>query len=294
MTQQPGGRRNRVLPALLIGGGAWYFLEYTGPVLVGVEINTLSLLPATLLVMSGAAILSDGLWALGNILDKKSAKTATGLKGTAGWVESLDEIQHDLIDEGWGPYWGTFKGKEIMAEIGSNSVVVGTTGSGKGVGMVQNNILSIRGSKAVPDFKGENACITARVLRERGEDVYILNIGGVFTDILGESAYYNPLCLIADSFWRRGGLQDISDDIHEIGKQLDPEPVEHDDQNGHKYFKDGSRNLIGFAIQMCILIDGYNATLGDVAALLNDKQRLLQHAKWACGRLELSKEQEQA
>lgn len=292
MAEQRDRKENRIIPALIIGAGAWALLDYTGPVMVGVEINIFSILPAIFLVASGAAILSDSLWALGNVLDEKSAKTATGLKGTAGWVESLDEIQHDLIKEGWGPYWGMFEGKEVMSEIGSNSLVVGTTGSGKGVCEVQPNILSIHGSKAIPDFKGENACITSRVLRERGEDVYILNIGGIFTDILGESAYYNPLCLIADSFWQRGGLQDISDDIHEIGKQLDPEPVEHS-QDGNKYFRNGSRNLIGFAIQMCILINGYNATLGDVAAMLNDKQSLLRHAKWACGRLEQSKDQEQ-
>lgn len=290
MAEQRNRKENRTLPSLIIGGGALYLLQYTGPIIVGVEINGLSAFIAMFFIMSCAALLSDAFWYLAKELDEKSATTATGLKGTAGWVESLDEIRHDLIKEGWGPYWGMFQGKEVMAEIGSNSVVVGTTGSGKGVGMVQNNILTIHGSKVVSDMKGENACITAGVLRERGENVFCLNIGGVFEDILGKSAYYNPLCLIADNFWRSGGLQDVSDDVHEIGKQLDPEPVE-SDQNGNRYFRNGSRNLTGFAIQMCILTNGYDATLGDVAAMLNDKHRLLRHAKWACGRLEQSGEQ---
>lgn len=292
---QRNRKKSRFIPALLIGGGAWYVMEYyTGPLIVGAQINPWSILPALFIAMSVASAGEDLFWWLGNVLDRQSAQTPEGHKGTANWVKSLDEIKHDLINEGWGPYWGTFHGDEVMSEIGSNSVVVGTTGSGKGVGMVQNNILTIRGSKVISDMKGENACITARTLKERGEDVYFLNIGGMFTDILGETAFYNPLCLIADNFWRAGGLQDISDDVHEIGKQLDPEPVETDDQNDNKYFRNGSRNLIGFALQMAIQIDGYMATLGDVAVMLNDKQSLLRHAKWACGRLEQSTDGETA
>ncbi|MBL4787281.1 MAG: type IV secretory system conjugative DNA transfer family protein [Cohaesibacteraceae bacterium] len=278
--------QTRILPAVLLGSGSLYALSFTGPVLHGAVINGYALIACCFLIVAGAAFLSDGLWYLGNVLDRKSAQIPTGQKGTSDWVQSREEIAHDLIANDWGPYWGTFKGKEIIADIGSNSVIIGTTGSGKGVGMVQPNILTIRGSKIIPDFKGENAAIMARVLRERGENVFCLNIGEVFTDILGETAYYNPLCLIADNYNRPGGLQDITDDVHEICKQLDPEPVGSDDENGNKYFRNGSRGLIGFAIQMCILVDGYNATLGDVAAMLNDKQSLLRHAKWACGRLE--------
>ena len=279
-------RQSRILPAVLLGSGSLYALSFTGPVLQGVVINGYALIACCFLIVSGAAFLSEGLWYLGNVLDRKSAQIPTGQKGTSDWVQTREEIADDLIANDWGPYWGKFNGRGIIADIGSNSVVIGTTGSGKGVGMVQPNILTIRGSKIIPDFKGENAAIMARVLRERGENVYCLNIGEVFTDILGETAYYNPLCLIADNYNRPRGLQDISDDVHEVCKQLDPEPVGSDNQNGNQYFRNGSRGLIGFAMQMCILVDGYNATLGDVAAMLNDKQSLLRHAKWACGRLE--------
>lgn len=287
MSQQTGRRRNRLLPATLIGGGTVYLLQnYTGPLVVGAYINPVAILPALFLTMSIAAVGEDFFWWLGTHFDLKAANTATGQKGTARFVESLDEIRHELIEEGWGPYWGTFKGNEIMSPVGSNSTILGTTGSGKGVGMVQMNGLTIHGSKLFSDFKSENACILARTLRERGEQVRILNLGNINTDILGESDYYNPLVLIADGYLRPDGLMDISADVHEFNLVLNPEPVGEVSEDGDKYFRDGSRNLAGFAIQMCVLLKGHDATLGEVTSMLKDKNALLKHAQWACGRLE--------
>lgn len=291
MSQQQGRRRNRLLPALVLGGGSWYLLQnFTGPLVVGALINPLAVLPALFVVMSVAGVAEDFFWWLGNAVDRLSALTATGLKGTAGFIESLDEIRHDLIEEDWGPYWGMFKGEEIIAEVGSNSTIFGPTGTGKGVTMVQTNIMTIPGSKLISDFKSENACITARVLRERGENVRILNIGDVNTEILGKTDYYNPLVLIADLFLTEGGLRDVSEDTDEMCKQLDRDPVEYGGANNEEYWKNGSRNLIGFGIQDSVLVKGHNATLGDVSALLQDKNALLKSALWACGRLEQSEE----
>lgn len=289
-----GGRKqNRILPALIIGIGAYNLLQHTGPIIVGVEVNGLSVLVAGFLLTSGAALLSDGFWYLGNVFERVSARTAMGLKGTASWVKSLHEIRDDLMLEGWGPYWGTFRGKEVMADFASNALTVGTAGSGKWVGVVQPTILSIHESKTIIDFKSELSCCLARVLRERGEIVHNLNIGDVNTDLLGPSAEYNPLCIIADDFWRSGGLMDVSDDIHELCLQLYSEPAgSGGGSDDNLYFRDGARDLIGFAVQMCVLVDGYGATLSDVAAMLNDRESLLRHAKWACGRLEQSIEGE--
>lgn len=287
MTTQDRDRKDvRIVPALVAGVIAYFVFKHFGPPLYGALVNTPSAAAALLLFAAIAALTSDVFWKLGNWYDRRSASTASGNKGTAGFVQSLDEIRHDLLpDDEWGPYWGAFDGEEVMAPVGSNSLILGTTGSGKGVGSVQQNILSIKGSKLVSDFKSENACITARALRARGEVVRILNLGGINTDILGESDHYNPLVLIADSYWTYGGLMDISDDVHELCIRLDPEPTEDPGQDGNKYFRNGSRSLIGFATQMCVLIKGHNATLGDVAAMLNDKKSLLKHAQWACGRL---------
>lgn len=280
-------RKNRVLPLLMVGGGAWYVLTNAGPLLSGAEINVICAMAAFILLACAMTLASDGFWYLGNHFDRLAARTPGDNKGTAAFARSRAELAPDLLEAGWGPYWGTFQGEELMADYASNAMTVGTAGSGKGVGVVQPTILSIRESKTVVDFKSELTCVLAGALRKRGEKVHILNIGDVNADIVGESASYNPLCVIADNFWRPGGLQDVSDDVHEITMQLAPEPASAaEENNDNSFFRVGSRDLIGFAIQMCVLVNGYNATLGDVAELLNDKDALLRHAQWACGRLE--------
>lgn len=296
MSAQDRDRKNiRIVPALVAGAIAYFVFDHFGPPLYGALVNLPSAAAALLLFAAVAAFTSDVFWKLGNWYDSRSAHTASGNKGTAGFVQSLDEIRHDLLpDDEWGPYWGAFDGEEVMAPVGSNSLILGTTGSGKGIGSVQQNILSIKGSKLVSDFKSENACITAHALRERGETVRILNLGDINTDILGPSDYYNPLALIANSYWAYGGLMDISDDVHEMVMRLAPEPTQGPSQDGNEYFRNGSRNLIGFAMQMCVLIKGHTATLGDVAAMLNDKKSLLKHAQWACARLVQSSDEEVA
>ena len=79
---------------------------------------------------------------------------------------------------------------------------------------------------------------------------------------------------------------DVSDDVHELCMQLYPEPPGAGTDSEDGYWRAGARRFLGFGIQMCVLIKGYDATLGDVAQLLNDRTSLLQHARWAAGRLE--------
>jgi len=64
-----------------------------------------------------------------------------------------------------------------------------------------------------------------------------------------------------------------------------PEP-ESEGEGGNKFFREGSRTLIRFAIQITVLIKGHEATLGDVLQMLSDRKSLLQHALWAAGKLE--------
>lgn len=185
--------------------------------------------------------------------------------------------------------------REIISDFEANAMVLGPAGSGKTSAVVLPTILAIRESKSITDLKPELVFVTKRALEERGEKVHVLNIGGVKEHLLDVSAQYNPLCIITDDFERPGGLHDISDDILEMCLQLKPEPdTVGVGSSGNEYFEIGSRDLIGFAIQTCVLIDGRNATLGDVASLLNDKEALLRHAQWACGRLEQDTENGEA
>ena len=150
------------------------------------------------------------------------------------------------------------------------------------------DIFSIKGSKFISDLKGDTACIYARTLRERGEEVRILNIGNQYTDILGETSYYNPLCLIVDAFQTPGGLLDISDDVDELSHVLYAEPTGLTGGSDNGYFRTESRALIAFAVQMVVLIHGHNANMGHVSSMLRDKNSLHDHAKWVCGKLERS------
>ena len=177
-----------------------------------------------------------------------------------------------------------------MADYEASALTVGTSGSGKSVGSVIPNALTIRESKCIPDFKGSLACMLAPALRARGERVRILNFGNLFTDILGESDGYNPLCIITDSFTRSGGLLEVGEILGEMVQQIYPEPESQSGTGDNEYFRNGSRSFIHFAALTGVLIDGEQATLGDAAQMLLDRESLLRHALWACGRLEVGAE----
>lgn len=281
----------RAIPSLAGLIAASVALEASGSVLVGSAIQPLPALALFFVLAFGCALASDALLLLAGLLEWLAARSATGIKGSAGWARRLSEVKADLIARAWGPYWGVlrsglFKRRQpVFADYSSCAMTVGTSGSGKGVGVVQPMALAIRYSKTIIDFKGELSCVLASALRKRGERVRILNLGDLWTDRLGPSDQYNPLHLLADDFWREGGLQDVSDDIHEMCMQLLPEPTSRGGQDGDVYFRDGSRSFVSFAAQTCVLVDGEQASLGDVAQMLSDRASLLKHALWACGKL---------
>lgn len=285
MSARAGRNKGRFIPALILGYGAWWVLDRSGPVVTGSEINAVSALAAFLLATCGFVAAADVFGFIADLMDWAKARTPRGDKGKARWARSLRELGKDIATKGWAPYWGVFRGSAIFADFISNALTLGPAGVGKGIRVVLVTILSIRHSKTVVDFKGELACVLARALRKRGEIVRILNIGDMWTDILGPSDRYNPVHLIADDFERPGGIQDVTDDIDEMCLQLLPEPDGGGGKDDNKYFRDGSRTFLGFAIQTCVLIQGREATLGHVAQLLNDRRSLQQHALWACGRL---------
>ncbi len=70
---------------------------------------------------------------------------------------------------------------------------------------------------------------------------------GTFEEIVGESDRYNPLAILVDNFWRPGGLQDVSDNLHEINMQLYPEPTVKGGGSDDGYFRNGGREDMAFA-----------------------------------------------
>ena len=201
----------------------------------------------------------------------------------------------DYNRSGQGPYWGMWTGrwknKPINAGYESNAMTVGTTGSGKSVGMVYTNGLAITDAKCFTDFKGSITCVLAPALAARGEVNRILNFADVYTDILGPTrsiqsfVHHQFLFLSAQE-----GFYKLKEKLEELAHKIYPEPESTGGSTDNKYFRDGSRTLIKFAILLSVLIDGKNATLGDALKLVNDVDLLLRYAKWAAGRLPVTPE----
>ncbi|MEP5730213.1 MAG: type IV secretory system conjugative DNA transfer family protein [Sulfitobacter sp.] len=288
-TQRHGGR---FIPLAVTSAGAWYAWDHFGPVFYGSAINPPSAIAAAVLAVCGITALSDALWSISKGFDGLAAKTPTGAKGTAAFITEIEDLEHELDPNDEGPYWGSIEGQGVVSDFASNALVIGTAGSGKTTGQVMPSILTIPGSKLITDMKSELTCVLTDALRARGEEFHFLNFGDVNAEILGPSGSYNPLNLIADNYVK-GSLLDISSDLQEMALQLYPEPA--NDGNGdNKYFRDGSRDLLKFAMLISVLIDGPNATLGDVTALLDDREVLLNHALWACGRLETTPQDQES
>ncbi|WP_298845293.1 type IV secretory system conjugative DNA transfer family protein [uncultured Roseobacter sp.] len=81
----------------------------------------------------------------------------------------------------------------ILMEDEGHLITVASTGAGKGVGCIIPALLRHQGPVIVVDPKGENAAVTARARRERGENVVVLDPMGITREDPGG---FNPLDLI--------------------------------------------------------------------------------------------------
>jgi type IV secretion system protein VirD4 len=258
---------------------------YVEPLVWNGEIRWLAVLVVGVGVISGLSLVSTILFLLASVFELWAARTPTGLRGSAGFIQSLSELKRDLLQSRRGPYWGTYRGMPVFADYEATAYTLGPSGTGKSTKVVQPMVMALKGrSKVVIDFKSELTPVLAKPLRKRGEIIRVINLGELFSNKIGQASdTYNPLCLLADLFWQENGLLEIVDFVQEMALQLYPESK--NGKGDDKYFRDGSRQLIAITIQLCVLIDGYKATLGDVLQLLNERQKLLKHVQWVCGRL---------
>ncbi len=283
--QQDDEDQGAVIFPLVFIFGSLYVLDSYGPPIIGPHINWISTIAAITLFMGAMGLIGGIFSLLAALTNWKYARTATGHKGTAGWIKSLREIKHELL-KGWGPYWGAFKGKPIFSDFESNALILGPARSGKGVRVLLITILTIFASKFWIDFKAEIVCVVRGALEARDEIIRILNIGNMYPDILGKTDFYNPLeniifkCLITP-----GGTLNISQVLSQMSMQLSPEPKEDGGEENGNFWREGQRDYIQFAILVCVLLDGIRANLGDVYHLLCNRKELLDNALWIAGRL---------
>jgi Type IV secretory pathway, VirD4 components len=166
-----------------------------------------------------------------------------GKFGSARFART-DELQPYMQPKGF--YIG---GGLSFSDKGHILTVAGTRG-GKGTNLIIPNLLGAsdyQGSWVVIDPKGENAAITARYQKERGQNIVVLNPWGLLSDQLGEAQSYNPLDILADT----DNLH-LVDDAQMIAEMI--VPIDKKDQN--KFFTDNARAIVsGLLLHMATYED---------------------------------------
>jgi len=122
------------------------------------------------------------------------------------------------------PTKGFYIGAGFYYDKPGHLLTVGSTRSGKGVSLIVPNLTrmgAFSGSWVVVDPKGENAAVTARVQREMGRKVVILNPWNLHD--LGTSAF-NPLDLVQDG-------PNLPDDVGMIAEALVPKKANGQDDH---------------------------------------------------------------
>ena len=255
---------------LITGLMGWATLQL-GPLFVGGQIQILPAVTGAVAAMGALRVVVACLNLLARFLDWRSSHSATGKEGTARWGKFKD-LKSELSAKDEGPFWGVLPDKPssgLFLEFSSNAYVLGPSGVGKGHTAVVNMILMIKESKIITDFKPELLCICKKALENMGQRVVALNPFGMYVDRVGETESLNPLDTLTDDLYRRGGLRDIFSDAAELAMQLHSEPVQNEGEN--KFFRSGTRKLIGIGNIIECMFNAYDATLGDVSRLIENR-----------------------
>jgi len=155
----------------------------------------------------------------------------SGRYGTASFADEKKLRTYSLDETGGGLYIGDFH----FYNKRGHALSVADTRGGKGVNLIIPNLLekmgSFTGSWVIIDPKGENAAVTARVMRERGRKVVIINPW----DLLGlGSDTFNPLDIL------KLDRLNLSDDIQMIAEAIVPMTADGDTD----HFNNRARTII--------------------------------------------------
>lgn len=260
-----------------------YLCLQAGPIMLYGQIQTWPAFLYALLAMCGTRLAIVCLERIAHGFQWLGSRTPTGRSGTASWAKRR-EVAKEIIKSRSGPFWGLRKGfrkQPLFIGFVSNAMTIAPAGSGKGIYTVVPQILSIRDSKIIADFKGELICMLKTALEKRGEKVRVLNPGGIWSEIVGKGDSCNPLDIIADDLTRPGGLRDVMDDLREMCAQILPEPGDSEGEN--TYFREGSRRIIADVILYECMLELHDATLSTVALLIEDRTKLEGVAGWVTG-----------
>jgi type IV secretion system protein VirD4 len=195
----------------------------------------------------------------------------TDRAGSAAWA-TLREIKKAGLYKRQGFLAGVHDKKAIFVDVESSGLVLSPAGGGKTVTFVIPALCHNPDSMFVPDLKGTLACMTAKLRQKRyGHEILCVNPGGLYQDILGIGARYNPLQILIDDWNNPEFHSQLFSDAQSIAKQLCQDPPT---QGENQYFRNGSRKFLMFVCIYLVIIGG-NPTLAGALCLLSDKDALL-------------------
>ncbi len=141
----------------------------------------------------------------------------TSRYGTARFAEERELYPYQFAESGF------FIGENNYYDKAGHLLCTAGTRGGKGVNIILPNLLSpgrFSGSWVVIDPKGENAAISARYQREKGQNVVILNpwelLQDTFNNLSIPTATYNPLDIL------KTDRLNLSDDVQMIAECIVP------------------------------------------------------------------------
>lgn len=279
------GGSDPITSSVALGLASWAYQAH-GPLMDGDVVRGVPLIAVTCMTVFGTQLAGYAARRALDYIDYINAHTPYGLHGDAGFVTSLDQIEDDLLELPRGPYCGAFEGEAIFADYQSNALTIAPAGEGKSTGVTMPNIFSCAGEDMlIFDMKPELHDVAEQHLEAIGERVIRYDLSGQYAK---PSHEYAGLCILHDDYTRPGGLEDVTADAAQMAASLRPSKGSGADSGGgdnDRFWLEGERSLIRWALQLVAMIKGENASLGDVCHLLNDPDELEKALKWCAGRL---------
>ncbi|WP_424967171.1 type IV secretory system conjugative DNA transfer family protein [Dinoroseobacter sp. S375] len=147
----------------------------------------------------------------------------------------------------------------ILMDPEGHLITIAPTGAGKGVGCIIPALLRHNGPVIVVDPKGENAAVTARARRERGETVVVLDPMGITGE---EPGGFNPLDLI------RPNSAESVDEATALVMALLPDSI---DGTKNQFWVSRARQLLlGVVLHVVTDLPREKQTLMEVRAIIHE------------------------
>lgn len=146
----------------------------------------------------------------------------------------------------------------ILMDGEGHLITIAPTGAGKGVGCIIPALLRHDGPVIVIDPKGENAAVTARARRERGERVVVLDPMGITGE---ETGCFNPLDLISP------GSAEGVDEATSLVMALLPDDI---DGPKNRFWVNRARQLLlGVVLHVVTDVPASRRTLAEVRTIIH-------------------------